>query len=243
MDLIIELIVWIVKSLAGEDEKKKTGTGGGAAAPSTKRGPYNYGDGKPGAAGKPRTLEEILEEVKRQQAQGKAGAQKPTAQRAAAPAAAPAKVKAPSLSRPLSEVQQPTAARAAAPAPLPSHQGGSIQSSIERRELKQTLDQREYVKPGLERKFEKISEREDQRGLGIGHTKMVAQVDTVTTMGEVQTVSSMESNLADKRTNTFADFFKSIRMAPMKSRSEMARRAFVFSEVFGPPRCRGRHRR
>ena len=243
MDLIIELIVWIFKALAGEDGKNKSGTKGGAAAPPpTKRGPYNYGDGKPSTTGKPRTLEEILEEVKRQQAQGKAGAQKPSAQRAAAPVATPAKVKAPSLSRPLSEVQQPTAARAAAPAPLPS-QGGSIQSTIERRELKQTLDQRELVKPGLEKKFEKISDREDQRALGIGHTKMVAQVDTVTTMGEVQSVSSMESNLADKRTNTFADFFKAIRIAPMKSRSEMARRAFVFSEVFGPPRCRGRHRR
>jgi hypothetical protein len=62
-------------------------------------------------------------------------------------------------------------------------------------------------------------------------------------MGEVQTVDTMGASLSDKKTNTFADFFKAMRTAPPKSRAEMARRAFVYAEVFGPPRCKKSSRR
>src|SRR5437016_999516 len=69
MDLLIELIVWIFKSLFGEQEKN-------AEMPPTQRpkprgerprGPYIYGD-----EGAPKTLEEILQEARRK-AQEKAG--------------------------------------------------------------------------------------------------------------------------------------------------------------------------
>ncbi len=225
MDLIIEFIVWVFKALTGEDNKAKNLPKGGS---TPQRGPYNYGDGR-GAAGRPKTLEEILEEVKRQQAQGKAPAPRAAPPR---PPAAPAKT--PSLSRPLSEVQS------ASPRPA---QGGAIQSKIETREMKQTIDARETVKPGLEKKFEKLEQREDQRALGIGQTKMVAEVNTLKSGREVQTIVNMEAGLADKKINTYADLFKAMRASAPKSRMEMARRAFVFSEVFGPPRSHRPHRR
>ncbi len=242
MDLIIEFIVWICQALSGEKENKSsTGTAGGAKPPAA-RGPYNYGDGRPVVPGKQRTLEEILEDVKREQSAGKASSPRVKAQRVEKAPVFVEKVKTPSLSRPLSEVQQPTELRGAAPAPLPS-MGGAIQSKIEGRVLAPTIDEREVVRPVLERKFEKLAERETQQSLGIGHTKMVAEVNTVTTMGEVQTVDTMGASLSNKKSNAYADFFKAMRNAKPKTRAEMARQAFVYAEVFGPPRCKNPHRR
>jgi len=57
-------------------------------------------------------------------------------------------------------------------------------------------------------------------------------------MGEVKAVDTMLSSLSEKKTNSYADIFKAMRAAPPKTRAEMARQAFVFGEVFGPPRCR-----
>ena len=238
MDLIIELIIWMFKAISGEQDKNRPAGKRGPAAPSVKRGPYNYGDGRADGS-KPRTLEEILEDVKRQQTQGKAGGQKPKAQRVSDAPLVPEKVKIPTLSRPLSEIQLPSDVRASAVQPM----GGAKQSKLETRMLTQSLDQREVVRPGLERKFDKLSERESQQSANIGRTKMVAEVNTVTTMGEVQTVDAMGMSLSDKKTNSFSDAFIALRTASPKARAEMARRAFVYAEVFGPPRCRKMHRR
>jgi hypothetical protein len=230
MDLLIELIVWIFKALTGENAKDAPNPGGAKPPVPPQRGPYNYGDGR---ATRPKTLEEILEDVKRQQAQARQPGARPSAPTVSrsAPPPAPARAKVPSLSRPLSEVQ-PANAPAAAPAPL--QQGGAIKSKIETRALAQTLDEKESVKPGLERKFEKISEREDQIGRGVGRTRVVAEVST---MNAIQSVNVAEAGLASRKTNAFAEFFKAMRAAPAEQRADVARRAFVFSEVFGAPRA------
>src|SRR5579862_496953 len=234
MDLLIELIVWIFKALSGENAKDAQRPDDAKPPLPPQRGPYNYGDGRAAMPSRPKTLEEILEEVKRQQAQARQGGARPAPpvpRSAPPPARPPARAKAPSLSRPLSEVQ-PANAPAAPPAPI--QQGGAIKSQIEARALAQPLDDKEIVKPGLERKLEKISEREDQIGRDVGRTRVVAEVATTKT---IESVNVAEAGLAAKKTNAFADFFKAMRAAPAEQRADAARRAFVFSEVFGAPRA------
>jgi hypothetical protein len=70
MELLVELIVWIVKSLFGDPEKTvDTSRQSRKPAVRPQRGPYRYGDEKQA----PKTLEEILAEARRQANQRKEG--------------------------------------------------------------------------------------------------------------------------------------------------------------------------
>ena len=246
MDLIIELIVWLFKALAGD--KDKAGKSKLSGPPPTQRGPYNYGDGRP-TTSRPKTLEEILEEVRRQQAQAKQGGARPPN----APAARPANIPPPPredqpeltakqrrrLKRAQLEMERAASQQAAAP----SAPATPVPSTIETRTLRSKMEARDSAALERERAYEKIAERADTLGRGIVQSKAVAEVTGVKTMGEVQTIGAMEGGLADKKMNMYNELFKALRIAPPQARREMARNAFVFSEVLGPPRSKRALRR
>jgi len=238
MDLLIELIVWIFKALAGEEGKDKRSAPGGSSVPPA-RGPYDYGDGRqmqnPGGGARPaarsRTLEEILEEVRLKQqsgaaSQSKAQAQAPKqlspqeqAERARKNAARRAAKKA-------AELTQPTA-----PAAQPQQRNSerTLVSVLDHRASVSHLDEKEVVRPAeIERKFDALKSREDSR------FKPLSEVSP-----------SMERPVAQKALRTAEtdrsprEFFKMLRESQPEGRREMAQRAMMFAVVFGPPKARG----
>ena len=231
MDLLIEFIVWLFKSLTDDkkpasprrrDEQSREAFDNSETTqpgPRSQRGPYNYGDASAG----PKTLEEILEEV-RLQRQGAPPAQ------TAAPVATARPVSAPAQPQPAKRVarqekqqpkQQPQQ-RGIRPVEDRSQEKTNIgerkRSVLEGRRLGNTLEQKEIVKPEeIKRRFTELDRRED---------KKFRPADA----------PIPEATLSDA--NNYLELFRVLRTAPPKTRIEMARRAFVFSVVFGPPKSR-----
>ena len=259
MDLLVELIVWIFKSLLGEDEKSKRAREQmpGGTQPPVPRGPYDYGDGRgitPNRgmantqAPKPRTLEEILEEVKRSQ-QLRA---KPPAPNSSAPATRGA---------PAQRTQARPAPRVPAPLMIPAPAAAAVQQQISARHLVSRLDTRmlkedvtekEIVRPeATEKRFDRLKDREDQRFRPLSEqspeqgAEAGQVIRTIQAIGEIQSVQSAQADAqtAAAARQTYGDFFRALRNAPPQSRGEIARRAIVFAEVFGPPKALRRMRR
>ena len=221
MDVLIELIVWLFKALAGEDEqRKRAARGQPPVPPPTARGPYNYGDGRPqprGSISAPRTLEEILEEVKRSQ---QFRAQVP-APRKTPPVSAPNKIAA------VSQRDRP-------PAPPPDS-----------RLIARTLESKEIVKPqAIEQKFDRLKVREDARFRPLSEQSQAQGQPGLQQISEISIVTEIQdaAHTPAKATTVYHEFFKTLKTAPLQSRREMARNAIVFFEVFGPPKALRRSR-
>ena len=218
MDVLVELIIWLFKALAGDDEQRKRAARG---QPPVARGPYNYGDGRPpprGNASAPRTLEEILDEVKRSQ-QSRAQVSAP---RKIAAAAEPNKIVA------VSQRDRP-------PAPPPDS-----------RLIARTLEFKESVKPqAIEKKFDRLKVREDARFRPLSEQSEAQGEPSLQQISEVSVVTEIQdaAHTPVKAITVYREFFKTLKSAPLQSRREMARNAIVFSEVFGPPKALRRGRR
>jgi hypothetical protein len=116
MDLLIHLIIWIFRTLFGEQEPPAPlGPRNRTSDSEPARGPYDYGDGRGQRSGQNKTLAELLEEARRQ-AEGGRPRQVPAptppapqrsappaviAQQAAAPAKKPKKRKVEAPAKPI----------------------------------------------------------------------------------------------------------------------------------------------
>lgn len=251
MDLLVELIVWIFKSILGGEEKpKQRGQGGKPAGPAV-RGPYDYGDSRqtpPNMSGgmqsggaKPKTLEEILEEVRRQQQQRQTAKQQPEqqVQRTNVQQNNPQRQIEPiklskAQRRALKEAaRQAKAARdPEAHAPHQATVDRHLESSFERREHAAEKEGREIQRQKqIERNSDEVKTREDVRFRPLSEEQV-----------EVEAVNSVaaDARVAREGRKVDEDFFKSLRSGKPEVRREMARRAWVLYEVFGPPKARQR---
>jgi hypothetical protein len=215
MELLIELIVWIFKTVFGDPEKTVDTTKLNRRSPLKKdqRGPYNYGDDRGSA---PKTLEEILEEARRQAGQRREGGMRPTQTiNRPQPPAQPAQPKrlvelesVPSASAPASRaqpgVERPTQSIEWATLPAPKQAPKSPRPSMA--PITPLEAQRPAPAP------EPVRSRNAPR-------KQAAP-----------TVFAMP------------DLLQAIRTAPPADKRDAARQALIMYEVFGPPRSRRPHR-
>ena len=220
MDLLIELIVWVFKSLFGDPEapadmQKRGGAQGGSRTPG-KRGPYSYGDS--GGGRRPKTLEEILEEVRREAAQKRGGG---------APAAQPVP----------QQIEEP-------PVPQQTVAQRTFKSSLEdrtepaakregRHESVQTVQVTDTVK-----KMDAVLERYAP------HDAVVMMSDEVKEAKKSKKSAKRAPAVAAAVTpdaGTSIALIRRIREAPSTQKVLAAREAIIVSEVFGPPRSRRPH--
>jgi len=241
LDLIIHAIIWLLKALFGEHEEpadmsKRQERG------SSQRGPYNYGDQR-GGGQRPKTLEEILAEVRREAAQrGSGQSHTPVPQQEPRPTrrlvtssdeeagetAAPPPSPTPAQRRHLETAPAPAPA-----APRPSSTGMPAQQE----------KQHVPVNPRLERLAHLPQMSRDLRG---GEAPAPMGQRPVAPSGEQENERMRtESGMPPSRSETgraakgsAAEFARKIREAPQGSKLVLARQAVVVQEVFGPPRSR-----
>lgn len=240
MESLIELIVWIFKAILGDEKSADMSNRTPPSRPPARRGPYNYGD--EGGSRRPKTLEEILEEVRREAALKKGGAPArppppPPQQRPAAPAPAaraePRTLRAPLESeRPLSEPLSTVTPEA----------GREALGQLERAPTLATLPQmtRQAPQPGapayIPPMAEQISPQEAAATLAAAAAKPQA----------ISTVREMSAYLTQQPAAVNAPalaFVKALRSATPQARREAAWQAVVLGEIFGAPRSRRRGRR
>jgi len=242
MDVLVEIIMGILRSLFGDEEKpadvsRPSRTG---PQPSPRRGPYNYGDERGGQA---KTLEQILEEVRQAAAQKKS-------QAAAPPRPPPPKPKAP---------PRPPLERAA---PAGGIRQRALQTSIESRHLDPEAAKRQpresrplaTAKP-LDTQLVSTAEPAVAEApvapvpglaplppsapvapaapvsLGAPAAPIAAALDAT---GQAVAVPAAAA------TNV-AGILTAIRQAAPQQKRDVARQAMVLQEIFGPPRSRRAH--
>lgn len=249
MELLIDLIVWIFHAIAGDEEGKKKPLPpelGGKPGVPTARGPYNYGDNRPvqqpqqsgSARPRPRTLEEILEEVRREQ-QGKANpAQQPPAQAKTVSTQNDQqrqieRAQRKAAKRAAKQAEAAAAAAQAQPVSQEKRERKSL-STIENREVTSDLERKEIVHPEqIERKFDALKVREEER------FKPISEV------AELKAVPKKEIAVASRATEAplpIGSLIAMLREPDRKTRAETARRAMMLSVIFGPPKSRMRMR-
>jgi hypothetical protein len=221
MEVLIELVVWVLRSLFGDPEKPadvNKPRGNVKQTPSA-RGPYNYGDqpGNAPSSGRPKTLEEILEEVRQQAAKKKQPEVRSAEVR-------PKRVRiegAPSMppkpaSRPWAEQQEtePKPVGTLTPVPPPPPPAPPPQAVQEMPSQTRAAEVRAAEKQQLRRPAGEQSARPQRR-------KMVRAEDAP----QIAALSSV-------------DFIHAIKASPPAAKRIAARQAIVLAEVFGPPRAR-----
>jgi hypothetical protein len=232
MEVLIELIVSVLRGLFGDAEKPadvSQPTLRGSTKPV--RGPYNYGDEpESGAASssRPKTLEEILEEVRERAAQKRQSADHPAA-RSPNPPPIPKPARRtlvavpPQDAKPVERkwaVQQEEA-----PAPRVGLPAPELQTSFAPATTKGAAlpsEARTAKAQAAARSPEKIQPRKQAAAPQPKRAKMAAQQ---------QAASPAQ---ADSR----FDFVHILRAAPPAAKRAAARQAVILSEVFGPPRSR-----
>lgn len=251
MDLLIQLLVWLFRTLFGEVDKPPDSTRRQFPVPPpqrrVQRGPYQYGDEPPGQA---KTLEEILEEVRQAAAlkRSQTGAPLPTQPRPTVPPvpsgpqprpAAGAAQRAGARGPP--PVARPAEAKVAPPAPE-----GLVSLKVTVPSLSDSL----AVQP-------QAPEPMSVTGAAAGAEPLaaVSGVSGVSTVAEMSTVAEIMSPAdaaaelakgaaarAAKMPTGIAGFLNAILQAAPEQKRDVARQAIVLHEVFGPPRCRRPHR-
>jgi hypothetical protein len=256
VDVLVELIIGLLKMLFGEREEPADMSRRPRGDQRGARGPYNYGEGGTTlpSSGQPKTLEEILEEVRRQSAAKQGGA----------PRTPPPSNPPPPMTagpRPLASTpaQQRRAASESAPATQPPRRSTLVESmpsgkplvereraapqpiqeiQAERRERPQAIETAgKYVPTELvatealpsevKQGPRPIPPQQAARELGKLKGGLVASADTT-----VEKLAPVASQL---------ELMRALRKATPKQRLAIVRQAFVFNEVFGSPRARRPH--
>jgi hypothetical protein len=210
MELLIEAIIWLVKSLFGDPEKTvDTSRQTRKPAVRPRRGPYNYGDDSSNA---PKTLEEILQEARRQANQRKEGT-------------APV--------QPTPKIQRRVLETAEAPQ-RPARE--NVAPSIPVREI--ISRDVEAPKPieAIEWAMNKKAEPAPQKPATI-----VTKSPEATPEPKQQKRVRKAAAQATASTVAISDILQAIRVAPPAEKRAAARQAIILYEVFGPPRSLRRH--
>jgi len=261
MDILIQLLVWLFRTLFGEVEQPPDTTPGQRPVPPSlshpRRGPYMYGDEPPGQA---RTLEQILEEV-RQAAAQKRG------QAAAPPPPQPSRTTSTSFSvtggfsETAAPVQpQPRATSLPVPGRTPprraspvARRAGGVPAPAVAREVEpeaartapEELVSLNVAPPSLDGSPAVQPPGPEPMSL----TGAQTGAEPLAAIAEVVSPAEAAAELAKRAAATTIDLpsgitglLNAILQATPEQRRDVARQAIVLREVFGPPRCRRPHR-
>lgn len=218
MDLLIELIVWIFRSLFGEPETPAdVQKRGGSVRTPARRGPYNYGDS--GGGGRPKTLEEILEEVRREAAQKRGEIAPPPKPAHVEPPAPKAQTVAErKLTYSFDDMPKPPARNI-----IPER----VEAAVETVTTTTSVERLESV-----------------RELSSPHDAVVMMSDEVKQAKKASRKKAArvaEPVAVPVDVGTPFSLIRAIRQAPSEKKVAVAREAVVLGEVFGPPRSRRPH--
>ena len=241
METLIDLIVWIFKAIFGDEKSADMKTRTPQSRSTTRRGPYNYGDD--GGARRPKTLEEILEEVRREALLKKGGYVPPTPPSQPLQRMPPAS--APSVrsdTRTLRAPLQSERTLSESLGKIAPEGGREALGRLERAPTLPTLPEmtRSAPQPGKPAykppMAEQISPEEAAAALAI----------TAQNPQAISTVREMNAYLTQPAPDVSTpalEFVKALRRATPQARREAAWQAVVLGEIFGPPRSRQHGRR
>jgi len=215
LDLLIEAIVWLLRSLFGDPEKpadmSRTQQRGGKRG--GQRGPYNYGDSSSSGSA-PKTLEQILEEVRQQAAQGRSAPE----QRPPPPPRPPKPPKIPKIER--VEVEEEKK-------PVPLSASLSTPSEPAGMPLAQELP-----RMAQQAQLQHLPEREQR-------PEQIPAAEAAQAMGKARKKKKpVAASVPVPAGPTGVDIIRAIRSASPQGKLAAARQAVVVSEVFGAPRSR-----
>ncbi|HEY3323249.1 MAG TPA: hypothetical protein VGP72_22535 [Planctomycetota bacterium] len=222
MEVLVQLVIALLRALFGDPEKGPEISPTRRPPGKAQRGPYSYGDS---GGNRPKTLEEILADVRREAQQRQTGAPPappPPVPQASAPLSRPKPAQKPKPVQPpppkpapartfrptFKEEPAPVAAPAPAPVPPP-----------------QTT---QPVQPAVS---------------SFGSISNVATIDSIVAPA-AKAVIAMDVSLQDRKTVSAisSSALDLLRGAAQTDRSSAAREAFILMEVLGPPRSRRPHR-
>jgi len=209
MEILIELIVWLVKSLFGDPEKTvDTSRQSRKPAVRPKRGPYSYGDESGG--GGPKTLEEILQEARRQANQRKEG---------------------PTTVAPTPKVQRRVVDTPEAP-PKPVRE--LVAKNVDAAKPSESIQWSSGKKTdtGATQPTKAIIEQAPET---IARLPEATTLDQQPKLARVPRAGAKAA--AKSKGVLVTDLLQAIRVASPAEKRDAARQAIVISEVFGPPRC------
>lgn len=245
MEALIEIIVWLFRALFGDPEKPADVGRAPRAGPPPRRqrGPYAYGDEQRGGAS-PKTLEQILEEVRQAAAQKQPGGQAGAATRPRGRPAAEKRPAAPVEQRPvrssLATAEDLTGSRpgdhaAPPPPPLPPTAPTPEQGPARFKPAPQAPPPRRaapYVPPPA------VPAREPEISLGPADTARAETAAPTESLSSTAAAAAVAQAVAKAGVSTAAGMLVAIRTAQGSAKRDMARQAIVLNEVFGPPRAR-----
>lgn len=231
METLIELIVWIFKAILGDEKSADMSNRTPPSRGPARRGPYNYGDES--SSRRPKTLEEILEEVRREASQKRGGAP-------ARPAAPPPQER-PSPPPVTARVEQRTLRTKLDIAPPTSAESDRHLGRLEGASTLPTLPhlQRQApssAPPSRQPMPELVSPQEAAAALATS----AAVPQAVESVKETKAVSAPVGAAAAV---SGVALINAMRQGSPKKRREAARQAVLLSEIFGPPRSRRPMRR
>jgi len=209
VDLIFEIFAWVYRKLLGDTEEtanmqpdEKKG----------KRGPYDYGD----QPRKPKTLEQIMEEVRREAA--KAKVEKPAPQ---------SNVIVPEKGKPRVELRSSFDEVASKPAPAPAPLSEPVAAD---------------AVPVVRKKARVEASPEDTRSpqgpAALTAIKAIEQKVAIASSFARAAIESSDAPAGPKVETTAQSLIAMLRTAPREQKLIAARQAIVLNEIFGPPRAR-----
>jgi hypothetical protein len=228
MDILIQLLVWLFRALFGEVDKPPEERGGQFPVPPqrpARRGPYAYGDEQ---AVQGKTLEQILEDVRKSAAQKKsetAAPQPPKTVKEYGFAAGKPKIR-PDFVR-VRPRPKPAPAVAEPPEQL-------VSLKVEVPSLKEAIT---AVPAGLEQAPVTAAPA------GPEPVAPISAVPEVVPPAEAAAeLAKSAAARAGGLAPGIAGLLNALLQAPPEQKSDAARQAIVLQEIFGPPRCRRPHR-
>jgi len=241
MDLLIQLLVWLFRTLFGEVEQPPDEARGERPVRPPRRGPYVYGDEPPGQA---KTLEEILEEV-RQAAAMKSGERQAESAEPRAPSRArqQAASPAPRVPRPAPRNRPPPVARPAEPEvaqPGPVGRVGNppYEELVTLKASSPSIKDSLLILPAG-------PEPMSMTGAAAGAEPLAAVSVVPELVSRADAAAELAKSAAARPAGLpvgIAGLLEAILRATPEQKRDVARQAIVLHEVFGPPRCRRPHR-
>ena len=251
---LIELLIWIFKAFFGEQEKPADMTPTARTpTPRKKRGTYVYGD----ESGQPRTLEDILEEARRQAQQKRDGgatgpARLTTSRKEAANAPVPVP-KGPAAAP--KEAARRVARRVELDAPDPSMQRSAPATVEAIKELvaaplTAAQDGEPQQADGIERATKRNAHIPVQNADGAKRHTRVSEQQLESHIKPESPDKFEKPRIAAARTAAPArtvdpgvlDILKALRAATPAQKRLAARQGLIMNEIFGPPRSRRPYR-
>ena len=250
---LIELLIWIFKAFFGEQEKPADMTPTARTpTPRKKRGPYLYGD----ETGQPRTLEDILEEARRQAQQKRdTGATGPARLTMARKDAADQRAPNAAAKSPPAEAPRRVARRVELDAPDPSMQRSAPATVEAIRELvaaplTAAQDGEPQQADGVERATKRNAHIPVQNADGARRHTRVSEQQLESHIKPEAPDKFEKPRIAAARTAAPAravdpgvlDILKALRAATPAQKRMAARQGLIMNEIFGPPRSRRPYR-